>query len=198
MEKFLSEIAEVQNNNDSVVFLCLQREESKVVEVKWNKGTYDSATGKIIPTDEKIDKVNDWCKQYFNLDLSTINKAVGKKIDVYVYETYASFWESDVKFKPEDAGTKFDTVIDKIDYDDDAIVVRYKWNNDTYHTNYRFTQRVGEDYFINPQKKRKQLQKFENKFGLPIERKDELIGLPIQVEIKTAFKKFAYGEISVK
>lgn len=198
MEKFNSEIVEVVNNNDSIVFVCLQREEGKVVEVKWNKGDYDSALQKIVPNDKKLDQVSDWCKTYFDLDLSTIHKAVGKKIDVYVYETYSSFWESDVKFKKEDIGQKFDTEIEEVELANDAIIVRYKWNGEKYRTNYRFTEFVEGDYFVNPIKKRKQLARFEDKFGLPIDRSDELIGLPITVEIKGAFNKYAYGEISIK
>lgn len=198
MEKYNTEIVDVENNNDSVKFVCLNKEEGKVVEVKWNKGDYDQALQKIVPTDKKTEQVEQWCKDYFDLDLGKINKAKGTKIDVYVYDTYSSFWESDMKFNVEDAGTRFDTEIEEIEVSNDAIMIRYLWNGEKYKTNYRFTQRVGDDFFVNPQKKRRQIEKFEKTFGLPLDRKDELVGLPITVEIKKAYGKFAYGEVSIR
>lgn len=198
MEKLRTEIVDVENNNDSIKFTCLEREKQTVVEVKWHKGFFDSALRKIVPDDTKIEQVNEWCKEYFKLDLNTIHKAEGKKIDVYVYDTYCSFWKTDARFKKEDKGKHFETVIDSVDLNNDAIVIRYKWNGETYKTNYRFTQRVGDNYFINPQKKRRQFDKFEEKFGLPIERRDEIVGMPIKVEVNLAFGAYAYGEISVK
>lgn len=192
-----SEIVEVRNDSDVLKFTCLQRDEGVAVEVKWSKGEYDPNLQQIIPTEEKTEQVNNWCKQYFDLDLMTINKATGKKIDVYVYDTFSSFWESDSKFKLEDIGTKFETTIEEIELTNDAIVIRYKWNGEKYHTLYRFTKRLGDEYFVFPQKKRRQLKRFEETFGLPIERKDELVGLPVSIEVKNAFNKHAYGELSI-
>ena len=44
-------------------------------------------------------------------------------------------------------------------------------------------------------KKEKELAKFEEKFGVPIDEKDSLIGQKLIVEVKSAFGKFFYGDI---
>lgn len=193
-----AEIKKVENNSDRVTFTCLKKDIGKVVDVVWRKGDYDSVLQEVVPNDAKTEQVNEWCKQYFDLDLMTINKAVGRKIDVYVYDTFASFWESDTKFTLEDVGKEFDTEILDIKEEPERILVQYMWNGNKYHTKYSFTQKVGTDFFVNPQKQRRQEKRFEELFGLPLDRKDELIGLPITVKVCGAFKKFAYGEISIK
>lgn len=193
-----TEVVEVKNDNDQVLFTCLKRDEGKVIEVKWRKGDYDPTLREVIQNDAKVEQVNEWCKQYFDLDLMTINKAVGSKIDVYVYDTFASFWETDTKFTPEEVGKEFNTEVAEIELKDDAITVRYVINGNKYATNYRFTQKVGREFFVNPQKERKARARFEETFGLPVERKDELIGMPITVKVCSAFKKYAYGEISIQ
>lgn len=192
-----AEVVDVRNDSDVVVFTCLKKDEKKVIEVKWNKGEYDTTLGQVVPNEEKIQQVDGWCEKYFGESLIGINKAVGKTIDVYIYDTFSSFWEVDAKFKPEDAGKRFTTEVEDIQLTDDAIVIRYPWNGEKYHTTYRFTQKVGDEFFINPQKKQRQLKKFENLFGLPIERKDELIGMPISIEVKKAFGKYAYGDLAI-
>lgn len=52
-----------------------------------------------------------------------------------------------------------------------------------------------KSWFTNPQKQKKQFEKFEDKFGVTVENGDEIIGKNIMVEIKLAFKKFTYGDI---
>lgn len=192
-----AELMEIKNERDHVLFACVYPEKRIYAEVKWNKGDYDLAKGEIVVTDEKKKQVDEWCHQYFDLPMEDIESAVGRTIDVYVYDTFCSFWQADMKFKPEDAGTSFETEIDEVSVDNDGIVVRYYWNGERYKTNYRFTKLIDNQYFVDPQKKRRQMSRFEEKFGLPVDRVSELKGLPIKVTIKKAMNKYAFGEIEV-
>ena len=55
-------------------------------------------------------------------------------------------------------------------------------------------QKCKNDYAF-PIKKEAQFRKFEKKFHVPVERKDELIGHPLMVEVKSAFGTNFWGDI---
>jgi len=54
-----------------------------------------------------------------------------------------------------------------------------------------------KEWFVNPQKRKKQLEKFNERYGIPFEQKDDLIRSNIIVNVKCAFGKFYYGEITL-
>ena len=52
-----------------------------------------------------------------------------------------------------------------------------------------------KEWYQDPVKKETQYRRFEEKFHVPVERKDELIGHPLMVEVKSAFGTNYYGDI---
>ena len=54
-----------------------------------------------------------------------------------------------------------------------------------------------KEWFVNPQKRKKQLEKFSDRYGVALEDKDELIGKNIIVNVKCAFGEFYYGEVTL-
>jgi hypothetical protein len=52
-----------------------------------------------------------------------------------------------------------------------------------------------KQWFIDPIKKDKTLQKFKEKYGKPIEEADKLIGAKLIVEVKAAFGSHFYGDV---
>ena len=52
-----------------------------------------------------------------------------------------------------------------------------------------------KEWFVNPVKKKKQFEKFAEKFNMPIEQLPEMVGKTVMVEVKKAYGKFIYSEI---
>ena len=52
-----------------------------------------------------------------------------------------------------------------------------------------------KEWFINPVKRKKQYDKFEEKFQMPVTEIDKMIGKNVLVEVKKAMGKYIYSEI---
>jgi hypothetical protein len=52
-----------------------------------------------------------------------------------------------------------------------------------------------KEWFINPIKQKKQYEKFENKFQMPVTEVENMIGKNVLVEVKKAMGKWIYTEI---
>jgi hypothetical protein len=51
------------------------------------------------------------------------------------------------------------------------------------------------EWFINPTKREKQYTKFEEKFQMPVDEIENMIGKDIIVEVKKAMGKYIYNEV---
>lgn len=189
-----AQLVDVQERDGKITMSFLDTD--RVFEVKWNKKVYDNTLNDWAESKEKEEKVEEWCNQYFGCKTKDLKKQIGTKKDVYYYDTYCSLWQSDIKFTKEDAGKSFQTTIDSIEVTDAEIGIYYYWEENKYKSKMSFNQKVGDQFFLNPMKKKKQLEKFEEKFGVPVEEADSLIGKPILVKVQSAFKKYFYGEIT--
>lgn len=171
--------------------------DDKIYEVGWNKRQFDSTLNDWIESEEKEAKVEEWSDRYFGCPTKDLEKKLGTTQDVYVYDTYASLWESKNKFTKEDNKKSWKTQIESIEVDSNGIVISYKCDDKLYSSKMSFTQKMGESYFLNPIKERKQRKNFQEKYGVPVEEADSLIGQEILVKVKCAFGKYYYGEIDV-
>lgn len=193
------ELVEVVYENDKkkAVLRFLDMEAGEILEVNFNKQDYKD--GNFVDSEEKSAKVDKWCKEYFDTDFDNLSSRVGDKFDVWTYEKFNSMWEAEIieKFDKEDQGKIFETTIESITDDGQKISIKYKYKDELHETKMQYSDYVEsiKKWFVNPQKQRKQYKKFEEKFGLPVEKAEEIVGKKIMVEIKVAFKKYAYGDI---
>lgn len=188
-----------QNDNKKAVLTFLDEEEGQVLEVNFNKQSYDPDKGEFIDDEEKAQKVDEWCQEYFESDFESLSLQVGAKKDVYCYERFNSLWETQVteRFTKEDEGKIFETEITRITDDGRGIHIYFENEGKEYESKMMYSDyiEVKQQWFVNPQKQEKQYSKFEDKFGVSITQADELVGKSIMVEVKLAFKKFPYADI---
>ena len=193
------ELIEVQYENEGkkAVLTFLDTENTQVLEVNFNRQVYDNGT--FVDDEEKAQKVDEWCEQYFETTFEGLKDCLGVRKDIYQYDSFNSLWESTEtkRFDVKQKGKIFETEIKRIEDDGKGIHIYYDYEGDEYETKMMYSDYIEtrQEWFLNPQKKLKQYEKFERKFGVPIEDFEELIGKKIMVEIKIAFGKFAYGEI---
>lgn len=192
----------VEREEDYQATLKLADLDSKLIyDVNFNKREFDKNTKKWIPSSEKADKVEKLCLEYVGFPFDELEEALGSNFDVYVYENFNSLWEVKFtnKFTDEHKGKSFQTTIDEIEDNGTAILIKYKWKGEPYQSKMTYAD-YSEDlkeWFVNPQKRKKQLDKFHDKFGKYLEDKDELVGSKIIVNVKCAFGKFYYGEVTL-
>lgn len=181
----------------SMYFLDNEKEEIRTVQ--FNKQSYDSVKGKFVDDNEKAEKVEKWCNEYFNCTFDNLESAIGAKKDVYVYDTFCSLWEVDQvdKFKEEDINLIDSGKIKEIVCDSVGIKIRIDYNGKTYESKMSYSVWLDAQgkFITDPQKKIKQFEKFKDKFGVSIENKDKLVGTQVMFEVKKAMGKYIYIEI---
>lgn len=188
-------VVDVEVTDDSIKFIFIDEKSNEVHEVVFHKKAYDSNKKSYIDSPDKLRQTEKWCEEYFGLPIDKIEDAVGQKHDVYAYDGFNALWEADKKFPKEMEGQIIQAKIKEIQLNDNGIKIRYTYDGNTYSSNMGFTQKVGDNFYVNPQKRLKQFHRFNDKFHVPIEDKDKLIGKKIMVEIKKAMGKYIYGDI---
>lgn len=193
-----AELVDVTDKDGKINLTFLK--DDKIYEVGWNKRAYDSTLNDFVENKEKEEKVEEWSQNYFGVPTKDLTKKLGSKQDIYVYDTYASLWQSYSKFTNEDVGQQFRTTIDKVEVTDNGILIVFEWKEkggQLYSSKMGFKQKLGDGYYTNPIKERKQRQAFQDKYGVPVEESDKVLGQEILVKVKKAFGKYPYSEITV-
>lgn len=188
---------EYESNNQKAVLTFLDKEASAVRVVNFNRQVFRD--GKYVADENKAAKVDGWCQELFNAPFDALKDCVGHCLDVYVYDTFNSLFPVDVvsKFTEDMNREIFESEIKEIRVDDIAIRIRYDIDGKTYETKHSFAtymKSLGE-WFVDPLKKAKMFEKFEERYGVPVEDCEKLIGHKIMVEVKSAFGENYYGEI---
>lgn len=188
---------EYENEGKKAVMTFLDRERKQVRVVNFNRQSYSN--GKYIDDPEKAKKVDEWCATYFGCAFGDLQECVGQKKDVYCYGNFNSLWEVDQteKFTADMVGQIYQTEIKEIAIDDYFIKVRYVIEGKLYESKFTFGTYFKEtkEWYQDPIKKNQQYAKFFEKFQVPVERKDELIGHPLMVEVKSVFGNSYYGDM---
>lgn len=193
------ELVEVdyENENKKAVMTFLDKERKEVRVVNFNKQAYTN--GKYVDDPEKAEKVDEWCQKYFGTTFAMLPECVGTKHDVYVYTNFNSLWECDIveKFTADMEGQIYQTKVKEIIVDDYFIRIRFDIDGKTYESKMTFGKYMDnlKAWFVDPQKKTNAYKKFEDKYGVPVEEKDKLIGHDLMVEVKSAFGTNYYGDI---
>lgn len=188
---------EYENNGKKAVFTFLDKERKQVRVVNFNRQIYRD--GKFVDDPEKAAKVDEWCAEFFGCAFAELESCVGQKKDVYCYDKFNSLWEVDQieKFTKDMLGQIFQTEVKEIVVDDYFIKIRYDIEGKTYESKMTFGTyfQATKEWYQDPVKKETQYRRFEEKFHVPVERKDELVGHPLMVEVKSAFGTNYYGDI---
>lgn len=188
---------EYENEKKKAVLTFLDREKKQVRVVNFNRQSYRD--NKYVDDPEKAAKVDEWCREHFDTTFNNLGNMVGTKKDVYCYEKFNSLWEIEQieKFTPDMVGNIYQTEVREIVVDDYFIKIRFDIEGKTYESKMTFGiyMKDSREWFQDPIKKEMQYKKFEEKFHVPVEQKDRLIGHPLMVEVKSAFGTNYYGEI---
>lgn len=186
-----------KNDDKKVVLTFLDLEQGQVLEVNFNKQSYNN--GKFVDDPEKAAKVDEWCKQYFDTTFESLSQKKGEKRNIYVYENFNSLWESqETKKFTKDMNKKiFTTEISRVVDDGRGIHIYFDIDGDEYESKMMYADYIDslKQWFNNPQKEKKQRDAFKEKFGVDVENAEEIVGKEIMVEGKVAFGKFPYAEI---
>ncbi len=195
------ELIEVRYTDDKkkATLTFLDEENGEVREINFNKQSWDDKTGGFTDDEEKAAKVDEWSQEYFGLDFLQLPKAVGETKDVYAYDNFNSLWEMQIvqKFGDDMLGQIIQVPCTEIIDDGTAIRIRFEYEDKTYESKMSYADylEVKKAWFVNPQKQTRQYAKFEQKFHIPIENMEDLVGKTLMVEVKKAMGKYIYNEV---
>ena len=188
---------EYSNENKKVELTFLDKERKQIRMVNFNRQVYKD--GDYVDSDEKAQKVDEWCDTYFGAAYSDLKSCIGVKKDIYCYERFNSLFEVNTveKFTKAMCGQIYQTEIKEIVVDDYFIKIRYDIEGKTYESKQTFGKYFEDTktWFQDPNKKEAEYKKFQDKYGVPVEQADSLIGHDLLVEVKVAFKTHYYGDI---
>lgn len=186
-----------ESNGKKAVMTFLDAERRQVRVVNFNRQSFRD--GKYVDDPDKAEKVDQWCADYFKCGFAELGEQIGVKLDVYCYDRFNSLWEIEqiAKFTADMVGQIYQTEVKDIAVDDYFIKIHYDIEGKTYESkmSYGIFMQGTREWYQDPVKKESQYKKFQEKFHVPVERKDELVGHPLMVEVKTAFGSNYYGDI---
>lgn len=188
---------EYENDGKKAVMTFLDAERREIRTVNFNKQSYSN--GKYVDDPAKAEKVDAWCKEFFDTTFKKLPEQIGTTKTVYCYQNFNSLFEVDQieKFTADMKDQIYQTECKEVVVDDNGIRIRYEIEGKTYESKMSWSTFYPEanQWFVDPQKKNKQIAKFEDKFGISIDNKDELVGKRLMVECKIAMGKYYYGDI---
>ena len=185
------------NKKSTLVFL--HEERGEIREVNFNKQVYDKDTKKFVDDDEKAQKCEEWAQEYFGLEFDRLAEAIGERKDVYCYDNFNSLFEVQMvtKFEDDMLGQVFETEVTNAFDDGKKIAIHFEYEGNLYESKMQYADYVEarKEWFINPIKQKKQYDKFEDKFQMPVTDIENMIGKTVLVEVKKAMGKWIYSEI---
>lgn len=195
------ELIEVTYNETmkKVTLIFLDEENGFVREVNWNRQSFDEDKRVYVDDPEKAKKVDEWAQEYFELPFDELTKALGERRDVYAYDTFNSLWEVQVvkKFAEDMEGQILEVDCAEVVDDGKGIKIRFIYEDELYESKMQYADynEPRKQWFVNPQKRTRQYEKFEKKFGIPVSQMKELEGKRLMVEVKKAMGKYIYADV---
>ena len=186
-------------DNKKATLVFLHEERGEIREVNFNKQVYDQTTKKFVDDAEKAQKAEEWAQEYFGLDFEQLAQAIGERKDVYCYDNFNSLFEVQqiTKFEEDMLGQVFEVEVTNAFDDGKKIAIQFEYEGNLYESKMQYADYVEakKEWFINPIKQKKQYEKFENKFQMPVTEVENMIGKNVLVEVKKAMGKWIYTEI---
>lgn len=193
------ELVDVAFEDKKATLVFLDENRGEVREVNFNKQSFDNDSKKFIDDAEKAAKVEEWCEEFFKLPFDRLGEAIGEKKDVYCYDNFNSLFEVQMisKFDEDMLGQIFEVEIVKALDDGRKISLQFEYEGNLYESKMQYADYLDarKEWFINPQKRKKQYEKFEDKFGLLVGEIEQMVGKTVMVEVKKAMGKYIYSEI---
>lgn len=203
MEELLEQLELVdviyEENNKKVCLVFLDEAKGEIREVNFNKQKYDQNTKKFIDDAEKAATVDEWCNEHFQLQFEELAQALGERKNIYCYSNFNSLFPVKMisKFDEDMLGQIFETEIVHAEDDGKKISLQFEYEGSLYESKMQYADylEARQEWFINPVKRKKQYDKFQEKFQIPISNIEEMIGKTVLVEVKKAMGKYIYSEI---
>lgn len=188
------------NDDKKIELRFLDEENNEIYKVAYNKQKYSD--GNYIDDPETAAKAEALLEEETGFDWNHIDGFEGEVRDIYFYGDFSKLHHVEMveKFKKEQAGELFDTTIKEVKIDNFGIHILYDWDGDTYKSNMSYGDYENNGgkmlFLVDPSKKARQKKAFEDKYGVPVELAESLVGKSIKVEvISKANGKILYGEI---
>lgn len=182
-----------------VTFTALDEERGEVREIIWNRQSYDNNAKKFVANEKKAAEVDGWCEEFFGLPFNRLGETIGEKMDIWCYPKFNSFWEVPqiAKFEEDMLGQIINTVCTNAFDDGKRIGIQFEYEGELYESKMQYADylEARQEWFVNPTKKDKQFAKFEEKFQMPVDQIEAMIGKDIIVEVKKAMGKYIYCEV---
>ena len=186
-------------DSKKATLVFLHEERGEIREVNFNKQVYDKDTKKFVDDAEKAEKCEEWAQEYFGLEFDRLAEAIGERKDVYCYDNFNSLFEVQMvtKFEDDMLGQVFETEVTNAFDDGKKIAIQFEYEGNLYESKMQYADYVEarKEWFINPIKQKKQYDKFEDKFQMPVTDIENMIGKTVLVEVKKAMGKWIYSEI---
>lgn len=194
------EIVEVTfEDNKKCTVIFLDEQMGEIREVNFNKQKWDQDSKKFVDDGEKAKQVEEWCQEHFNLPFDRLAETIGERKDVYCYDNFNSVFPVKMiqKFDDDMVGQIFEVEIVHAEDDGKKISLQFEYDGELYESKMQYADYLDarQEWFINPQKRKKQYEKFEEKFGFLVGEIDKMIGKTVMVEVKKAMGKWVYSEI---
>ena len=186
-------------DNKKATLVFLHEERGEIREVNFNKQVYDQKTKKFVDDAEKAQKAEEWAQEYFGLDFDQLAQAIGERKDVYCYDNFNSLFEVKIptKFEEDMLGQVFEVEVTNAFDDGRKIAIQFEYEGNLYESKMQYADYVEakKEWFINPIKQKKQYEKFESKFQMPVTEVENMIGKNVLIEVKKAMGKWIYTEV---
>lgn len=193
------ELVDVEIEEGKAELTFLDENAGEIRKININKKAFDSDKSKWVESEEKAKLAEEKAQKHFGLAFDDLEQAIGQTKDIYTYEKFNSLDEVKItqKFDKDDEGLIFQTEVTNVFEDNVGIHLEFEYEGQTYESKMSYSDylEAKKTFLVDPIKKAKRYEQFENKFNVPIERKDELIGQTITVEVKIAMGKYPYAEI---
>lgn len=194
------EIVDVNfEDNKKCTVIFLDEQMGEIREVNFNKQKYDQNSKKFVDDEDKAKQVEEWCQEHFNLPFDRLAETIGERKDVYCYDNFNSVFPVKMiqKFDDDMVGQIFEVEIAHAEDDGKKISLQFEYDGELYESKMQYADYLDarQEWFINPQKRKKQYEKFEEKFGFLVGEIDKMIGKTVMVEVKKAMGKWVYSEI---
>jgi hypothetical protein len=126
-------------------------------------------------------------------------ECIGERMDVFCYDNFNSVFPVKMiqKFPDDMVGQIFEVEICHAEDDGKKISLQFEYDGELYESKMQYADYLEsrKEWFTNPQKKKKQFEKFFEKFGMHVGDIEKMVGRTVMVEVKKAMGKYVYSEI---